>query len=462
MKPCNPSANPIFCFSGEPSSEAKKPYLWRSQGTISTDQSTRNCVHAPKLRLAEAGAWEPTEDHDVGSACSARGMRIALFSGNYNCVRDGANKALNRLVGFLLDEGAEVRIYSPTVAEPAFEPVGDVVSIPSISIPGRPEYRLGLALTPAVRRDVRRFAPTHFHISAPDIVGKAAQNFARKLNVPVIASLHTRFESYLDYYGLWFLATVVQRHLRSFYCRSDLVLAPNQPLADLLRVSGLSDRVRIWGRGVDHELFSPAQRDMEWRRTNGWRDNEVIILFLGRLVVEKGLKTFVRVVEEIRERGYPVRPLIVGDGPARRWMESELPDTSFTGHLEGPELARAVASADVLLNPSITEAFGNVNLEAMAAGVAVVSADVGSARALIQANRSGLLVEPDDVAAYADALEALTRSPLRRRSMAVAARSAAASYVWPEILGSVLDAYRSCWSPPRPRLPGPVSVTDDA
>ena len=72
-------------------------------------------------------------------------LRIALVTGNYNYVLDGANRALNRLVEYLLRQGAAVRVYSPTVAQPAFEPQGDLVSVPSFSIPGRPEYRFPLA-----------------------------------------------------------------------------------------------------------------------------------------------------------------------------------------------------------------------------------------------------------------------------------------------------------------------------
>ena len=66
-------------------------------------------------------------------------IRVALVSGNYNGVRDGANGALNRLVGYLLGQGVHVRVYSPTVEEPAFEPTGDLVSLPSVPIPLRPD-----------------------------------------------------------------------------------------------------------------------------------------------------------------------------------------------------------------------------------------------------------------------------------------------------------------------------------
>src|SRR6476620_6986923 len=90
--------------------------------------------------------------------------RIALYAGNYNYVRDGANQSLNRLVGYLLRQGVQVRVYSPTVAEPAFPATGDVVSLPAVPIPGRSEYRFPVALTVRVKRDLAEFRPNVVHI----------------------------------------------------------------------------------------------------------------------------------------------------------------------------------------------------------------------------------------------------------------------------------------------------------
>src|SRR5215207_6636598 len=95
-------------------------------------------------------------------AVQSEDLRIALFSGNYNYVRDGANQSLNRLVGFLLRQGAQVRVYSPTVEHPAFAPTGDLVSVPSVPIPGRSEYRLAYSLSASVRRDIAEFNPNIF------------------------------------------------------------------------------------------------------------------------------------------------------------------------------------------------------------------------------------------------------------------------------------------------------------
>jgi glycosyltransferase involved in cell wall biosynthesis len=378
------------------------------------------------------------------SAVSAEGLRIALFSGNYNIVRDGANRALNKLVGHLLERGAAVRVYSPTVRAPAFAPAGELVSVPSIGIPGRPEYRVAMGLPGAIRDDVRAFAPTHVHVSCPDLLGTRAQALARTIGAPIVASMHTRFESYPAYYRLDFLAPAVLHRLRTFYAGSDLILAPNPPMAESLGEMGVSqERLRIWGRGVDQRQFSPALRSEDWRREQGFAADEPLILFFGRLVHEKGLETFAATMMALEARGSRARPLVVGDGPARAWFESRLPGARFTGHLDGEALGRAVASADILVNPSTTEAFGNVNLEAMAAGLAVVSADVGSAHALIEDGRSGLLVPPEEATAYADAVETLIGSPRRRRTLGLAALAASAAYVWSDILDGVILAYQS-------------------
>lgn len=373
------------------------------------------------------------------------GLRVALFSGNYDCVRDGANQALNRLVGHLLhEEGAAVRVYSPVAAEPAFKSVGDVVPVRSLAIPGRDEYRVALGLPSKVRRDIRAFAPDIVHLSAPDWLGRSAQRFARELGVPVVSSLHTRFETYLDYYGLRWLRKPAERYLARFYDGCDHVLAPTEAIARTFRQSGLNGRVSVWGRGVDHGQFNPEWRSTAWRREWGYAPDEVVPLFFGRLVREKGIGLFADVIRTVRERGYRLRPMIVGEGPARDWFAEQLPDAQFLGHLTGERLGTAIASADVLINPSVTEAFGNVNLEAMASGVPIISARVDSATALIEHGVSGLLVEADDVTAYADALEQLILSRSTRVALGTAAAQQALAHDWHGQLASVATVYAAC------------------
>ncbi len=368
-------------------------------------------------------------------------MRIALFTGNYNYVREGANQALNRLVSWLEQSGHRVRVYSPVTDRPAFAPAGTLVPVPSLPLPVRSEFRLALGLPAKLRRDVAAFAPDLVHVASPDLLGVRAQTLARRLGLPVVASYHTRFESYLGHYRLGWAKPALMAHLRRFYRRSDLVLAPNESCADEMRALRGDDRVKLWSRGVDRDLFSPDRRDLDWRRGRGFRDEDVVILFFGRLVLEKGVGAFVETIQRLRSTSIGVRPLVVGAGPAQDRF-APLADAVFTGHLDGPELARAVASSEILLAPSLTETFGNIMLEAMASGLAVVGPDVPSARGLVDSGRSGLLVEPA-VDAYAGAIDSLVRDDGKRRALGRAAREASASFSWDEASRSAEAAFHA-------------------
>lgn len=370
-------------------------------------------------------------------------LRIALFSGNYNCVRDGANQALNRLVGHMLRKGAEVRVYSPVAPVAAFEPTGSLVPVPSIAIPGRSEYRLATGLTRRVKADLDRFGPHLVHVSAPDRLGRQAQRWARQRAIPVAASLHTRFETYFQYYGLGVLRHWAERHLARFYGDADLVLVPNRPIAEEFQATHDPDKIRVWSRGVDPAIFSPSLRDQAWRRQLGYGDSDLIVLFFGRIVREKGLAEFARAIEIARGRGLKLRPLVVGHGPHAQAFAQKLPNANFVGHLSGAALGRAVASADILLNPSTTEAFGNVNLEAMSAGLNVISPRVASATALIDHGRNGWLVAPGDVIAMADALDMLARNPLLRSQISRGAVRRAAAFSWHDTLDEIAGHYRA-------------------
>jgi glycosyltransferase involved in cell wall biosynthesis len=369
-------------------------------------------------------------------------VRIALFSGNYNYLREGANQALNTLVRYVEERaGCEVRVYSPVTAAPAFEPAGTLVPVPSVQLPVRGEFRLALGLPRAIRANITRFAPDVVHVSTPDILDTRAQTFAKELGVPVVASLHTRFETYFDYYGLGWLRPAAEAHLRRFYRRSDHVLVPTAGLAAEMRALRGDANVSVWSRGVDRERFRPDRRDRAWRRARGFRDDDVVVLFFGRLVLEKGVETFVSVIRALQARA-PVKALVVGAGPAAAAF-SGLPDAVLTGHLQGEALARAVASADILLTPSTTEAFGNVVLEAMASGLAVVSADAPSARSLLTDGETGLLCPPRDPAAYVEATARLIASGELRDEMGKAARAASAAYSWDAASESVVKVYRA-------------------
>lgn len=376
-------------------------------------------------------------------------MRIAIFTGNYNYLREGANRALNKLAGYLEREcGCTVRAFSPVTDTPAFEPEGTLVPVPSIALPVRSEFRLALGLPRAVRDDLDRFAPDIVHVATPDILGTRAQTWAIRHGVPQVASMHTLFETYLDYYGIGFLRPLLEAHLRRFYRRADHVLAPTPALVTQLRAirgdTSAGAGASVWSRGIDRDLFSPARRDMAWRRAQGIADDEVAVLFFGRLVKEKGIDVFMDVLARLRQgaaTGAPVRALVVGEGPARPALE-RIDGAVLTGHLEGEALSTAIASADILLAPSVTETFGQVMVEAMASGLAVISADAPSARAIVLPGTSGILCPPRAVGDYVAAMAVLANDTPRRLAMGAAGRERSADFSWDAASQSVFRCYR--------------------
>ncbi|MCB2059567.1 MAG: glycosyltransferase family 1 protein [Novosphingobium sp.] len=368
-------------------------------------------------------------------------LRIALFSGNYNYVRDGANQALNRLVGYLLRQGAAVRVYSPTVREPAFEPTGDLVSVPSVAFPGRGEYRFSLGLPGRVRHDLAGFAPNVVHVSSPDVVSHRAVTWARERRLPVLASVHTRFETYFRYYNMAWMEPLIEAILRRFYRRCDALVAPSESMAQLLREQRMNYDISIWSRGVDRETFHPCRRSDEWRREHGIGEDVMAVGFLGRLVMEKGLDVFSDTIDELRRHQVPHRVIVIGDGPARGWFEARLPDAIFTGHQEREELGRAVASMDVLFNPSVTETFGNVTLEAMACRLPVVAAAATGSESLVSNGHSGRLIPPGRVHQFAEALKAYAEDPELRARHGAAGEARAMDFSWDRINQAVADTY---------------------
>ncbi|WP_033923115.1 glycosyltransferase family 4 protein [Sphingomonas sp. 37zxx] len=368
-------------------------------------------------------------------------LRVALFSGNYNYTRDGANQTLNLLAGHLLRAGVTLRVYSPTVPKPAFEPVGELIDVPALAFPGRGEYRLGMGLPKAVRRDLEAFAPDIVHVAVPDITCHRVVSWARDNGIPSLASLHTRFETYPRYYKAAFLEPLAVHLSKRFYNRVDHVVVPGEGMRDLLREWGVTTPIDIWSRGVNHARFNPGMRSLEWRRGLGIADDEVAVSFLGRLVLEKGLDIFADVVRELERRGVRHRVLVVGEGPAREWFAKQVPSAVFAGFQSGDDLGRAVASMDVFFNPSVTETFGNVTLEAMAAGVPVVAARATGAVGLVDPGVTGALVEPRDVSAYADAIEHYCRDDAARHTAGAAGHAKAQGYQWDQINQVVLDAY---------------------
>lgn len=370
-----------------------------------------------------------------------RPLRVALVTSSYNFIADGVALTLNRLVGYLQSQGVEVLVFAPTADTPALKHEGRLVSVPSIPLPSRPEYRLALGMGGAAKRQLLEFKPDLIHIAVPDLFGHAALALAERHNIPAVASYHTRYETYLRHY--WYLAGlegVLKGILRRFYGRCREVYVPSESVRAALLADGLRDNFKPWPRGIDTGRFNPARRSPDWRAHHGIGAGELVILHVSRLVREKRLDTLTGALNRI---GIPHRIVIVGDGPDRGFAERELPHALFTGFLNGEELAAAYASSDIFVFPSDSESFGNVTLEAMASGLPCVAADATGSRSLVVDGETGFLAPADDAEAFASHVTRLANDTALRQRMGQAGRARALTFSWEETMTRMLGYYRA-------------------
>jgi glycosyltransferase involved in cell wall biosynthesis len=370
-----------------------------------------------------------------------RPLRVALVTSSYNFIADGVALTLNRLVGYLESHGVEVLVFAPVAEKPAFVHQGRLVPVPSIALPGRPEYRLAPGLPGTLKRQLLDFAPDLMHIAVPDLLGHAALSLAERHDIPAVASYHTRYETYLRHY--WYLApleSALKRILRRFYGRCREVYVPSESVRDALLADGLTDNFKPWPRGIDTRVFTPAKRSPDWRARHGIGTDEAVVLHVSRLVREKRLDTLTEALNRIT---LPHKVVIVGDGPDRGFAERRLPHAIFTGFLNGEELAAAYASSDIFVFPSDSESFGNVTLEAMSSGLPCVCADATGSRSLVVAGQTGFLAPADDAHAFAMHISNLAGDQPLRLRMGEAARNRALTFSWDETMARMLGYYRA-------------------
>ena len=287
--------------------------------------------------------------------------------------------------------------------------------------------------TPHVSRLLTDFAPDVVHLASPLVLGWHGVVAANALRIPTVAVYQTNVIAYAARYGVPGGAPLVAAHTRRLHRRATLTLAPSTPAASQLSDLGI-DRVRLWGRGVDLERFSPARRSDRWRDRTA--PGKTIVGYAGRLAAEKQIEDL-RVLCDLPG----VQVVVIGEGPARVRLEQELPAAVFTGFLDGSDLAEALASLDVFVHPGESETFCQGIQEALASGVPVVATGRGGPVDLVDNSINGWLYPPGDLVAMRAAVADLVGDRLKARAMGVAARRGVGSRSWSALGDQLLEHY---------------------
>lgn len=353
-------------------------------------------------------------------------MRIALFTETFLPKVDGIVTRLKHTVEHLQRLGDDVLIFSPDGGLQAYKGAR-IHGVTGMAFPLYPELKLALP-RPSIGEELEAFKPDLIHVVNPAMLGLAGVFYAKLLNIPLVASYHTHLPKYLEHYGLGMLEGVMWELLKAVHNQAEINLCTSTAMEAALTERGI-ERVAVWQRGVDTELFRPdlASREMRDRLSQGNPDAP-LLLYIGRLSAEKEIDRIKPVLKAIPE----ARLALVGDGPYRSELEAHFADTPthFVGYLAGEELASAYASADAFIFPSRTETLGLVLLEAMAAGCPVVAANSGGIPDIVTDGVNGHLFDPADENGAIAATQRLLAQETACNTLRQAARTEAEKWGW--------------------------------
>lgn len=373
------------------------------------------------------------------SVPDARGLRLALFTDTFAPQVNGVARTLERLVQAVESMGGVVRV--ETVEDPAAPLDRRVHRWASKPFWAYPQLRIAMPQKARAIAAMRRWKPTLIHAVTPFGVGLAGRAAARALNVPLVTSYHTAFDTYLRHYNLSALDAVAWPYLRWFHNSGVRTFVPTQHVQRELDGHGF-ENLRLWGRGVDPLRFHPQFRSAAMRTRMGATADDLVVGYVGRLAPEKGLHAALAAIAALpRASGSRIRIAVAGDGPDEVRCRAVAPaGTWFAGSLSGHDLSAFYASLDVLVFPSTTETFGNVVLEAMASGVAVVAPDCGATTEFAHAGTAALF-DASRLDSIGDVVQALAKDASRRAALADAGLGVAAARTWDAVWSGLVAEY---------------------
>ncbi|PFN27487.1 glycosyltransferase family 4 protein [Bacillus cereus] len=367
-------------------------------------------------------------------------MRVAIFTDTFTPQVNGVAKTLELLTRYFQKENISYSVFAPqhTAEDNFVANVNKMRSIPLTIL--YPECRFSFP-TPRIKRELLAFKPDIIHIATPFNMGLCGLYYAKKLNIPVVGSYHTDFDAYLRYYKIEFLSNMLWNYLKWFHSHMQKNFVPSFATLHQLKNKGFQ-ALSIWGRGVDCTLFHPSYNTDLFRKKYNITA-KYVLSYVGRIAPEKDIDTLQTLIQTTNKERDDIHWLIAGDGPLAKSLHENVPKTNvtFTGYLQGEDLAEAYASSDLMVFPSTTETFGNVVLESLACGTPVIGANSGGVKNIITDGKNGVLCEPKNEASFLSSIYELLNNEEMRKQISLDARSYAATQSWDEIFSNLLMRY---------------------
>ena len=388
-------------------------------------------------------------------------LHIALVTETFAPEINGVTNTLGHLCDGLRARNHRVQLIRPRQSADGNQRSSDNLMLcRGWPLPGYPGLQWGLTSIHRLTRRWCQHPPDVVYIATEGPLGLCALRVARRLGITAVTGFHTNFQQYLRQHGLTLFTRALTHYLRGFHNRSAMTLVPSASQRVELERRHF-ERLELLPRGVDSQLFSPAKRQNALRQSWGLRENDIALLYVGRLAPEKNLDALKRCFDELQAR-YPARRfklIVVGNGSKRASLEASLPEAIFCGQQSGEALACHYASGDVFLFPSLSETFGNVVLEAQASGLGVVAYDEAAAGLHIRHGYNGVLAMPGDEYAWIEAACWLLDDPETLRTLRLNARRHASRQSWTGIVEQFENQLQQARQGREYAAPVPVPMT---
>lgn len=372
-------------------------------------------------------------------------MKIALISDTCYPQINGMSNTLRKMTEYMEKNNIEYRFYVPEWEDSLLDEPKNIERYEAMKPWFYPECRIALPNpnnNACLKRSLMSFDPDILHIATEFTMGYMGLKAFQSLDAALVMSYHTDIPGYLRHYNFQFLESAVRKYFHWFHSFAELNLVPSHHTMEQLREQGFNN-LAYWKRGIDTAAFSPNNRNTTLKKVLG-AETIPLLLYVGRIAVEKELDVLVDAANLLNTRGVAFRLAIVGDGPYREALEAKkIPNIIFPGYKKDRELQQYYASADIFVFPSSTETYGNVILEAMASGLPVIAPYAGGVKENLVDKSNGLVFLTGNPQDMADKMEQLILSEGFRKQLADNARHDVEKKSWEAVFDKLFASYES-------------------
>ncbi len=372
---------------------------------------------------------------------------IGLFNESFPPVMDGVAICLQNYAYWMQKKVGGVTVVTPNVPGADYSQYEyEVLDYFSVPVPFRQPYVTGIAeVDPAFLLKIAKRPFKIVHAHSPFAAGMAAANIAKKLNIPMVATFHSK---YRDDFSQTIPSKVVVdqiiKRIVSFYERADEVWVPQKSVAEVIKEYGYKGNVEVVANGSDLVADYPEAYFAEARQQLGIGPNDFVMLFVGQHIWQKNVKLIIEALEKVKDT--PFKMFFVGNGYAAEAMKEMVTEKGLDGQVtfvgtitDRNTIKQYYAAADLFLFPSLYDTDGLVVKEAAALRTPSLLLETATAASIITEGENGFL-SPNDLDAFANRIRELVGDPERVHRVGLQA-SHSIVRSWEDVVDEVLDRY---------------------